>query len=182
MFSRISLTIACCLFVIFCLACGQTYETQSIAMDPSSPNVVGIGGWQQMTVTANMSNSKTQDVTNRSTYAITAPGAVPPGVYTPPDALIISATGRIQAVGAACTWSSTMTTDTPPKKVFATTPYVLTATWDNHQAIAFISVNSGSPCDAPTTTGGTAPGPIVFNVAPQYRYLLNADGTLRSMK
>jgi len=162
--------------LIFCLACGQTYETQSIEVAPPSPNIVGIGGFQQLTVTAHFSNGKTQDVTNRATYSLTLPTGAP---LAPANALTISASGRVQVVDAACTWMTFLSSDTPPVKTFATSPYVLTATWDNHQSVSFISVASAAGCDNPDATGGIIPAPITFDVASPYRFMLNSDGTLR---
>ena len=166
MISRVVSTILCCFILAFCLGCGQTYETQSIEVAPASPNLAGIGAFQQLTVTAHFSNGKTQDVTNRATYTIVPPTSGAP--FAPANAVIVSATGHVSAVDAACTWTSFMTTDTPPVKKFATSPYILTATWDNHQSVSFISVASAAGCDAPTT-GNIAPGPVAFDVPEQYR-------------
>jgi hypothetical protein len=133
--------IICALLLI---GCGQTYELSSLEITPSSPNVVGIGGTQQMTVTARYTNEKTQDVTVRSTFTIAAPNGTI--LVVPQSAFTINANGMIEVVQGACTWTKTGTTAAP---VYGTTPYILKASFDKHDAIAFVSVASVAGCEYP---------------------------------
>jgi hypothetical protein len=124
--------------------CGQTYELSSIEITPTSPNVIGIGGTQQVAVTARYTNDKTQDVTVRSTFTITAPSGTI--LVVPQSALTISPNGMIEVIQGACTWTKGGTTAAP---VYGTTPYVLKASFDKHDAIAFISVSAIAGCEYP---------------------------------
>ncbi len=157
----------CCLALVCLFGCGQTYELQSVEVSPSSPNVVGIGGFQQLTVTARYSNGKSQDVTNRTAYKIDLPANGAP--FAPPEALTISVSGRVQAVDGACTWTAIWSADTPPKKSYATNPYILTATFDKQESVSFVSVASAAGCDSPDTPSESA---IIYNVPEQFRKFL----------
>jgi hypothetical protein len=157
----------CCLAIVCFFGCGQTYELQSIEVSPSSPNVVGIGGFQQLTVTARYSNSKSQDVTNRTAYKIDQPAFGAP--FAPPEALTISISGRVQAVDGACTWTAFKTADTPPKVTYATNPYILTATFDKQESVSFVSVASAAGCESPDTASESA---IIYNVPEQFQKYL----------
>jgi hypothetical protein len=122
--------------------CGQTYELVSIEISPSHPNVVGIGGMKQIAVLARYSNTKTTDVTHRSTYTITAPTGTT--LIVPPTAVTISPAGMLEVVQGACTWTKSGTTEEP---IYGTTPYTLKASFDHQEAIGFVSVASIAGCE-----------------------------------
>ena len=48
------------------VSCGQTYELASIELTPTSPNIIGIGGTQQFVVTAKYTNTKSEEITVKS--------------------------------------------------------------------------------------------------------------------
>src|SRR4051812_1395157 len=126
--------IICALLLV---SCGQTYELASIELTPTSPNIVGIGGIQQFVVMAKYTNKKSEDITVKAKYAITAPSGTI--LVVPATALAVSPTGMIEVMQGACTWTKGGTTTAP---VFGTTPYVLKATFQGHEATAFVSVAS----------------------------------------
>jgi hypothetical protein len=132
--------------LLFCalllVSCGQTYELASIELTPTSPNIVGIGGTQQFVVTARYTNTKSEDVTLKSTFTIAAPNGTI--LVVPPSALNMSPAGMMEVIQGACTWTKSGTTTDP---VYGTTPYVLKATFDKHDAIAFVSVASIAGCE-----------------------------------
>jgi hypothetical protein len=136
----------------------------SIEVTPSSPNVVGIGGYQQLTVTAKYSNGEALDVTDRSVYKIDLPANGAP--WAPLSALAVNTTGRVQSVEGACTWTAYPNPDDPKKKNYATNPYILTATFAKHDSVAFISVASLAGCESPDTAEQNS---IVYNLPEQYR-------------
>jgi hypothetical protein len=143
------LTAATCLILVFLLTgCGNEVVLQSIDVTPTSPNVVGIGGTQQFTVTAHYSNSKSTDVTSRATYTIAAPTNGTSQTFTPLSALQINNNGLLEVVQGACTW--TQTTVTPPggtpSTVFGTSPYVMTVSFGGQQTTSFISVAAIAGC------------------------------------
>ncbi len=69
-----------CVGVLMALmaSCGQTYSLQSISVTPgaygatgsAAMNLEGIGSYQTLTVTAQFSNTKTQNVTSSSTFVL----------------------------------------------------------------------------------------------------------------
>lgn len=136
------------LLVMLLASCGQTYELQSIEVEPTSPNMIGIGGTQQFTVTAHYSNTKSTDISHRATYTITPPPFAPAGYAVMPNAVTISPTGFGEVVQGACTWSSSSTTDAKGNvtTVFGTTPYTLTVSFEGKQAVSFVSVASIAGC------------------------------------
>lgn len=127
------------------LSCGgQDLELVAVEISPSSPNVVGIGGSQQMTVIARYNDQRTEDVTEKSTFMIEPP--MFPVDYSPDGALTINASGMVQVVDGACTWENSGTTEEPK---YGTTPYKLTAKYQNFTAVAFISVGAHTGCQFP---------------------------------
>jgi hypothetical protein len=124
--------------------CGDSYELQSISLEPTHPNVVGLGGTSRLVVTAHYSNNKTFDVTRKATYQLTSPG------YTaaPLSAVTIDANGLIEAVGGACTWTWT---GTSPNFEYGTSPYNLTVTFEGKTVQGFVSVTSVAGCYSPDT-------------------------------
>ena len=133
------------ILTILMAGCGQTYELQSIEVVPTSPNLAGIGATAQFTVTAKYSNTKTTNVTQQATYQIAAPAYGAP--YAPITALKINATGMVEAVDGACTWTATTTgSGDTAVTTYSTNPYILTVTYNNQKATAFISVASLAGC------------------------------------
>ena len=134
MFSRTVSSFLCATLLIFCLACGDTYDLQSIEISPATPAITGIGLSQQFKVVAKYSNGKSQDVTARATYAIQAPAGP---VLAPLTAVTLSASGRLQVIDTACTWNTGVSY-----------PYVVTATFDTFTSKSFVAVTSATGCNA----------------------------------
>lgn len=134
--------IACGLIAITLSGCGDTYELQSISLAPTHPNVVGIGGTAQFTVTAHYSNNKTADVTRKATYQITA------SPKAPLSAVKIDANGWVEAIDGACTWTCT---GTAPNYEYGTDPYILNVSFEGKTVQGFISVASIAGCYSPDT-------------------------------
>jgi hypothetical protein len=147
MVRRVLFVLFCGLLTVFMASCGQTYELQSITIDPASPNIEGIGTSQAFTVTAHYSNTKTQDVTAKSSFQVGASS----DVNAPMTALMVNGSGIAKAVGGACTWVAEPT-DSPinSKFAFGTSPYTVTATYSGFTAVAFVSVNSLAGCFDPS--------------------------------
>ncbi len=143
---KILTLIACGVLAFAFSGCGDSYELQSISINPTHPNVVGIGGTAQFTVTAHYSNNKTQDVTTRSTFQIAAPVGAP---FAPLSAITINPSGLTEAVNpGACTW---VTSGTSPNWQYATDPYVLTVSFSGKTVEGYISVASLGGCYSPDT-------------------------------
>jgi hypothetical protein len=107
------------LTTVILASCGQTYEVKSIAVTPgvlaASGNeqitLVGIGAYQQLTVTAIYSNGKTRDVTQSSgtTYQINSsimPAALNPAVAVPLQNVSLSTSGLVSVRSEACTFDT----------------------------------------------------------------------------
>ncbi len=135
-------TLLCSILLIFCLACGQTYEMQSIEMTPATPNLTGVGSSQQFLVVAKYSNGKTQDFTTRVTYTLDAPTGP---VIAPATAVDLTQSGRLQVISSACTFA-------PNTNVAY--PYVITAKFDTFTSRAFVNVNALTGCNASTGSNG----------------------------
>jgi hypothetical protein len=58
----------------------------------------------------------------------------------------------VKAVDAACTWTKGGTEDEP---TYGTSPYKLTVNYQNHEAVAFISVASLLDCPFPEPTNAS---------------------------
>jgi hypothetical protein len=65
----------------------------------------------------------------------------------------------------ACTWTAYPTAD-PKVKTYATHPYILTATFDKHDSVSFISVASLAGCESPDTP--EALNSVVYNLPEKY--------------
>jgi hypothetical protein len=141
---RIISLIACGLIAISLVGCGDTYELQSISVEPTHPNVVGLGGTQRLVVTAHYSNNKTFDVTRKATYTITSPGTA----FTSLASITIDANGLIELVGPACTWTQT---GTAPNYEYGTVPYNLNVAFEGKTVQGFISATSITGCYSPDT-------------------------------
>jgi hypothetical protein len=135
------------LMTAFMASCGQTYELQSITVDPPSPSIEGIGSSQALTITAHYSNTKTEDVTVKSTYQLGASA----DVNAPLSAVIVNKSGLVKAVGGACTWvAEPSDPPTDSKFLYGTSPYPVTVTYSGFTTTAFISVNSLAGCFDPS--------------------------------
>lgn len=145
--NKILTLIACGVLAFAFNGCGDSYELQSISIDPTHPNVVGIGGTAQFTVTAHYSNNKTSDVTRRATYSIASPAG---GVaFAPLSAITINANGLTEALNpGACTW---VVSGTSPNWEYATDPYILTVSFGGKTVEGYISVASLGGCYSPDT-------------------------------
>jgi hypothetical protein len=144
---KILTLIACGVLAFAFSGCGDSYELQSISIDPTHPNVVGIGGTQQFTVTAHYSNNKTSDVTRRATFQISAPSGG--GSFAPLSAVTINANGLVEALNpGACTW---MVSGTSPNWLYGTDPYILTVSFGGKTVEGYISVASIAGCYSPDT-------------------------------
>jgi hypothetical protein len=137
--------IACGIIVFTLTGCGDSFELQSISLEPTHPNLVGIGGTGQFIVTAHYSNNKTADVTRKATYVIGA--SVQPG-SAPLSAVTINANGLAEAVDASCTWTHT---GIAPDYEYGTYPYPLDVTFEGKTVRGFISVASVAGCYSPQT-------------------------------
>jgi hypothetical protein len=130
------------LMTIFLANCGQTYELESITISPDTGyNLEGLGKSGQLTVTAHYSNTKTEDVTSKSTYEVL--GSLDP--RAPLGAVTVNNSGLVQnsANLPICTWYAT-----PAGSGFGytTQPYTVTVTYSGHMAQAPISVDSVGGC------------------------------------
>jgi hypothetical protein len=138
---RVSIVLFIGVLALFLASCGQTYELQSITLSPVSPNLEGIGASQQLTVIAHYSNTKTQEVSVKSTYVISSA----PGGLAPMSALAVNTSGIVQAVGAACTWTDAVGGD-GKTYVYATSAYEVTAMYSGLTTKVFVSVASAAGC------------------------------------
>lgn len=130
--------------LLFTLGCGGDLEVVAADVEPSSANLIGIGATQQIRVLAKFSDGReAQDVTVRSTFQIEPDPMAP---YAPQGAITINASGLLMAMDGACTWTKGGTEEDP---TYGTNPYKLTATFENHQAVAFISIASIVNCEFP---------------------------------
>jgi hypothetical protein len=104
------------LMTILMAGCGQSYKLLSLTVTPGTPSasgnqlitLLGIGGFQQLTVTAAFSNGKTQDVTvdPHTTFQINAsgmPAALNPAVAVPLTSISLSKSGKVTVLSEACT-------------------------------------------------------------------------------
>ena len=131
-------------FLIFTLCCGSDLEVVAADIEPSSVNLIGIGATQQIRVLAKYSDGREpEDVTLRSTFQIELPSGAP---FAPEGAITINASGLLMAMDGACTWTKGGTEDDP---TYGTNPYKLIATYENHQAISFVSIASIVNCEFP---------------------------------
>jgi hypothetical protein len=141
MVRRVLIVLCIGIMITFMANCGQTYTLQSITVTPASPNIEGIGSSQALVVTANYSNSKTEDVTTKSTYQLG------PSTHAdaPLTAMNVNASGIVKAINAACTWTATLNPDGATYG-YTTNPYLVTATYSGFTTQAFVSVDSAGGC------------------------------------
>ncbi len=108
-------------------SCGQTYKLDSITITPATGyNLVAPGQTGALTVTANYSNSKTNDVTLNSSYQLGS--SLAPDDAAPLQALSYNKSGVVTASSTigSCTW---VATTSGTATTYATYPYPLTATY-----------------------------------------------------
>lgn len=141
---RVISLIACGVVAVALSGCGDSFELQSISLEPTHPNLVGIGGTGQFVVTAHYSNNKTADVTRKATYVISASESI----FAPLPAVTINANGLAEAIDGACTWTHT---GVAPNYEYATNPYPLDVTFEGKTVRGFISVASVGGCYSPQT-------------------------------
>ncbi|MGA3126301.1 MAG: hypothetical protein ABSD13_06270 [Candidatus Korobacteraceae bacterium] len=146
------------LLMVLLASCGQTYKLMSISVTPgalgatgsSAIDLDGIGSFQQLTVTALFSNSKTEDVTVNSTYQLGSST----DTLAPLSAVTVNTSGIVKAVGAACTWTATEASGTTIWQ-YQTQPYPVDITYTENgvtaTTTAYVSVNStGGSCYDPS--------------------------------
>jgi hypothetical protein len=135
-------------------SCGQTYKLDSITIAPATGyNLVSPGETGALTVTANYSNSKTNDVTANSSYELGSSQA--PDDAAPLQALSLNKSGVVTASSTigSCTWvASTVGTTT----TYATYPYPVTVTYAENGVTVTASVPI-SMADAAGCNDGQTP-------------------------
>ena len=141
MVRRVLAGLCVCFMCIFVTSCGQTYQLQSIAVTPANGYVLtSAAPTGQLTVTATYSNTKTNDVTGKSSYEVGDSGlnstTAPQGVVTINDSGLVAATGPL-----ACTYAPT---------TFLPNPYPVSVTYSENgvtvHATVSINVQTLSPC------------------------------------
>ncbi len=158
---RRALVVLCLGLTTLILAnCGQTYELQSITIAPDTGyDLEGLAKSGQLTVTAHYSNSKTDDVTSKSTYEVS--GSQDP--RAPLGGVTVNNSGLVQnsASLGVCTWYAEPTGSAVGNTSFgySTYPYTVTVTYSGHTAQTQISVNSVADCyDAANPAPAGYPG------------------------
>lgn len=161
---RRALVVLCLgLMTILLASCGQTYELQSISVAATAgtstasastgsasaaANIEGIGNTATLAVTANYSNSKTQDVTVNSIYQVDA--STDP--RAPLTDLTVNKSGIAKAVNpnGTCTWYAEPTSSADTSFAYGTQPYPVTITYTENgvtaTTMAYISVDSATDC------------------------------------
>ncbi len=147
MVQRAMVLLCVCSLAVFMMSCGQTYELQSItvasvATGTATANLEGVGSSDSFTVTAHYSNTKTEDVTARSTYQLGASA----DKNAPLASLSLNNSGIVKAVGAACTWHATPTNAAASTFAYSTQPYTVTVTYSGFTTQAFVNVANESEC------------------------------------
>jgi hypothetical protein len=151
--ARRALLVLCLgLMTLILASCGQTYELQSISISPDTGyNLEGVGKSGQLTITAHYSNSKTADVTTKSTFQIS--GSLDP--RAPLGAVAVNESGLVQnsANIGVCTWYAEPSASGATNTSFGyfTNPYTVTVTYSGHTAQAPVSVDSVADCYDGTT-------------------------------
>ena len=141
------------LMTMFLTSCGQTYHLESITVSPTSLSLEGISTSQPLTVTANYSNTKTEDVTTRAAYQMSQATATGPNAdpNTPNNGASVNNSGIVATsptVGA-CTWLTTLNPDGKTYTYSITSPYVVTITYQGFTTTADVYVDSLASCNDP---------------------------------
>lgn len=152
---RRALVVLCVGFMaVLMTSCGQTYKLLSITVTPgtldasgnSAIYLEGDAAFQQLTVTATYSNTKTQDVTLRSTYQI---GTSDISKYfnnpnpAPLSSVAVNNSGRISVVAPACTWDTEPTSSADTAWNYGLYPYHATITYTENgvTTTAYLDIN-----------------------------------------
>jgi hypothetical protein len=160
-------------------SCGQSYKLQSLAVTPGALAasgeqqivLLGIGAYQQLTVTASFSNSKTQDVTNdpNTHYQLNSssmPADLNPAVAVPLSSILISNSGKVTVLSKACTFDTEPIPGTSDAQwTYFGYPYKLQVTYTNNgvtaQAFLDVQVVNARYCwDGTDVVGGNSATPF----------------------
>jgi hypothetical protein len=128
-------------------SCGQTYKLDSITVAPATGyNLTSPGETGAFTVTANYSNSKTNNVTLNSSYEIGSSQA--PDDAAPLSAVSLNKSGVVTASSniGSCTWVATTSGTTT---TYATYPYPVTVTYAENG----VTVTASVPISMATAAG-----------------------------
>jgi hypothetical protein len=118
------------------LGCGDPAlgNLQTLQLNTTSNNLLGIGGKAQLTVTGTYSSTNVKDLSTKVTYVVTPTGTDVNGnsLMAPPNTVTISTTGLVTAVDpAVCTWGATGASgSSAPAGWFLTGSYQIVATFD----------------------------------------------------
>jgi hypothetical protein len=150
--------------------CGTSDSVKSITLTGANSagafEVYGEGGTMQMTVTAVYNSGKMVDVTNQSTFTVTAEGvdtndnALPiPSSTTPPSTIEINSTGLVTAVTPfICTYVTTSAVGASPITYALSGSYQIVATYGGMQSNAqYLAVASA---DINSQVAGATCGPV----------------------
>jgi len=156
--SRIMIALICCVALVGSVSgCGGN-ELQSLTLTisstSSSTNLAGIGDSLQLQVLAHYSNTSILDETTHSTYTIAPPNPAPVGSATfvaPAGAVTVNASGIVQDVQGACTWTNAPIIPPATTAIAGTNPYIVSVTYGGMTATQFVSVSSIVNCPQPTT-------------------------------
>jgi hypothetical protein len=156
----ITLSIALAFFGL--LGCGTSNHLQTITLTSGSSsgtfNIVGIGGTLQLKAIGNYSSTKTHDLSNVATYAVTPVGQDIDGnaLAAPPQTMTINPTGMATAVDpAVCTWINLQPDPTKSPAWALTGSYQVIATYQGVSSQpVFIAIASAA---GPAPTGLCGP-------------------------
>jgi hypothetical protein len=164
MVRRALLVLCLGLMTVLLASCGQTYELQSISVTPgtldsagnSQINLVGDGAFQQLTVTAKYSNTKTKDVTVHSSYQLNASkmGDASDGrSIAPLTSVAVNNSGMVNVLDYACTWDTEPTSSADTAWYYTIAPYQVKVTYTENGVTAtalmdvtVVNLNNGGYC------------------------------------
>jgi hypothetical protein len=141
------------------IGCGGSDSVKSITLSPTGSNFQGVDTTIQLTVNANYNSGKTVDVTNESSYAVTAvccdvSGGALPAAAAPangqPGTLWVNGTGVMTDEVPVCTWTLTSAPNATPVTYQLTGYYQVVATYG--------SMTSQPVSVAVASEGGNGPG------------------------
>lgn len=178
---RLFIVLCCGFMAVLMASCGQSYKLQSLAVTPGALTasgeqqivLLGIGAYQQLTVTASFSNSKTQDVTNDpnthyqlNSSSMPSTGKLEPTVAVPLSSISISNSGKVMVLSEACTFDTEPLPGTTPPSAWSYFgyPYKLQVTYTNNGVTdtAFLDVqvvNAPYCWDGTDAVGGNSATP-----------------------
>ncbi|HKW16086.1 MAG TPA: hypothetical protein VJO35_01115 [Terriglobales bacterium] len=117
------------------LGCGDPAlgKLQTLQLNTTTTNLVGIGGKAQLSVTGTYTSTDAKDLSTKVTYVITPTGTDVNGaaLMASPNTVTISSTGLLTAVDpAVCTWGAAGASgSTTPAGWFLTGSYQIVATF-----------------------------------------------------